>query len=197
MDADGFEKLMAKAQGGDAEALDALFRRHESGVRAFVRIKSGALLRAKEESADIVQSACREALRDIGNASFADEGDFKAWLMRVAWHKIHRKSAFYGAERRTTARERNLEVDEVGRLAFYAANLTPSRDAEATEEMIRVERAFDALPEDYRDLLVEIAIVGRDRRELAIERGQSEAALRQSLTRARARLALLLRRPAD
>lgn len=188
-----FEGLIGRAQAGDADALNELFRRHEAAVRAFVRLKSGALLRAKEESTDIVQSACREAIRDLGDASFHDEGDFKAWLMRVAFHKIHRKSAFYRAERRATARERDIEVEELAPLAAYACRLTPSRDAIASEEIERIERAFDALPDDYRELLLEVAVVGRDRRELAEERGQSPEALRQTLTRARARLAMLLR----
>lgn len=197
MSEERFDGLIGRAQAGDGEALDELFRRHELAVRAFVRLKSGALLRAKEESTDIVQSACREALKDIAAATFADEDDFKAWLIRVAWNKIHRKSAFYRAERRTSARERDLKTDDLGPLAAYARNLTPSRDAAAAEEMERVERAFDALPDDYRDVLVEAAIVGRDRAELAAERGQSVEALRQTLTRARARLAMLLRQPTD
>ena len=95
-----------------------------------------------------------------------------------------------------TERDR-IEVDgkalaaaEPARLWRYhkpAGLVTTARDEQGRRTV------FDALPPDYRDLLLEVAVVGRDRAELAEERGQSAEALRQTLTRARARLAMLLR----
>ena len=60
-------------------------------------------------------------------------------------------------------------------------------------EIARIEAAFDGLPDEYRDVIVEACVLGKPHREIAGAMNRSEQAVRSLLQRARARLALLLR----
>jgi len=64
----------------------------------------------------------------------------------------------------------------------------------AFEEIERVEAAFDKLSDDYRQVILLSRIVGLSHREVAREMGRNEAAVRKLLSRALARLLLLLGR---
>ncbi len=155
-----------------------------------MRLKAGPALRARESQSDLVQSVCREALEDLSRIECADEDAFRGWLMQVALHKILGRANYHRAQRRDPGREAKGGAPSV--LEAYAGFCTPSRDAMVEEETRRIEAAFDRLPENYRDVILASCIEGRSHRELAERWGKSEEALRQLLTRARARLGMLL-----
>ena len=77
-------------------------------------------------------------------------------------------------------------------LQAYGAFCTPSRSAAVKEEIERIEGAFDKLPDDYREVITMACLAGMPHREIAAKLSKSEPAVRQLLSRARARLALLL-----
>ena len=77
---DDFLQLFERARSGDSEARGELMQRHLGGLRAFVRLKSGELIRAKESESDLVQSACREALSDLSSFECKSEEHFRGWL---------------------------------------------------------------------------------------------------------------------
>lgn len=187
---DGFHDLLARARTGDREAREALILRHLDRLRAFVRLKSGPGLRARESCSDLVQSVCREALGELGRLEVDGEDGFQRWLFAVALHKIGRRVEYYRAAKRDPGRE---ETGDAALLSAYGAVVTPSADAAAREEVAHIEAAFDALSEDQREALIQVRLLGRPHREVAEETGRSEEAVRQLLYRARARLALLLR----
>jgi hypothetical protein len=68
---------IAASCSGDAEALARLLTGFLPELRAFVRLRLGPELRARETSSDLVQSVCREVLADLdqfeyrGSPSFA------------------------------------------------------------------------------------------------------------------------------
>ena len=59
----------------------------------------------------------------------------------------------------------------------------------AGEQAERIERAFQGLPPDYREVILLSRIVGLSRAEAAREMGRSESAVRNLLHRALAQLA--------
>lgn len=183
-----FDMLLQRAQGGDEEALDALMARHLPALREFVRVRTGPLLRRRENQSDLVQSACREALGDLSRLDCEDESAFRNWLFAVALHKILGKAEFHGAARRDADRETATPVDA----APARAGGTPSTTAIAREEIRRIERAIERLPDGYRDVIVQTRFLGKSARDVADETGRSEEAVRQLLARARARLGVLL-----
>ena len=193
---DEFAELLGRARGGDPAAADALLRRHLEPLRAFVRLRTGPSLRARESCSDLVQSACREALGELGGLECRDEGAFRAWLCAVALNKIRHRAEYFGAARRSADHEvpRDVEGGERALLDAYRPVFTPSHHAAAREEIERLERAFDRLGEDDREVILQARLLGRGHREIAGELGKSEAAVRKSLSRALARLALQLER---
>ena len=75
----------------------------------------------------------------------------------------------------------------------YATFRTPSHDAMVHEQVERVERAFDELPVDYRELITLHRIAGLSYAEIAGQLNTTEEAVRKKLARAMARLSRILR----
>lgn len=186
-----FAQVMAAARAGDRAALDELVRRFLPRIRAYVRLRSGPLLRLRESHSDLVQTVCRQLVADLEDFRGEDERAFQAWLSQLALHKLTERARYHAAERRDPAREIELADADV-LLASYATLSSPSRDAVAREQVARIERAFDALSDDHREVITLACLLELQHRDIAERLGRSEEAVRQLLARARARLAMLL-----
>ena len=79
-DPEPHETLLARVETGDAPALDALLVRHLPSLEAYVRLKAGAAVRARETLSDVVQSVCVEVLRDADRFEYRGEAEFRHWL---------------------------------------------------------------------------------------------------------------------
>lgn len=197
---DAFRDLIEAARRGDASAREALLASNLPGLRAYIRLHSGELVRAKESVSDLVQSVCREMLEDLPVLPTLTEEAFRHWLYTSARRKILDRKKYWEAEKRESAREVALsspecDVNDRALLESYAALATPSRHAAVREEIARLERAFEQLPEDHREVITLARLVGLSHRAIAERMGRNEEAVRQLLARARARLARLLRPP--
>ncbi|MBK8975791.1 MAG: sigma-70 family RNA polymerase sigma factor [Planctomycetes bacterium] len=175
-----------------ADRVGELLEEHLPGLRAFVRLRSGGMLRELEASTDLVQSVCREVLEHADRCQHGGEAGFRRWLYRTALRKIADRYAFYRAARRDVRREERGAPDDASLVGAYASICSPSRAASAREQVERVEAAFDLLPAAYRDAIVGARLLGLTTRELATQLGRSEAATRTVLCRAIARLVELL-----
>lgn len=191
-----FSDILARAQRGDDQAVGDLLQRHLDGLRAYVRLKSGRLLRERVSASDLVQSTCREALSSLDKIECRDEAAFRAWLYRLAVHKIFGYVDHITAQRRDPRREVVLDAataeDADRLLRSYGTVCSPSRQAVAREEVLRIEAAFDRLSEEQREVLLLARFEGLPHREIAARIDKSEEAVRQLLSRARARLAMIL-----
>lgn len=198
MDVD-LETLLQTAAAGDRKALDTLLGDHLPELRAFVRLRTGPLLRARESTSDIVQSVCREVLEHADRFRFPGESAFRHWLFTTALRKISNRRDYYLAGKRDAQRE--VPIDEGRRsnedqrlLALYGSFSTPSDKAIVREEMERVEAAFEQLSEEQREVVTLAHVVGLSRAEIAERTGRSEGAVRGMLHRALVRLSALLGR---
>jgi RNA polymerase sigma-70 factor (ECF subfamily) len=189
------EQLVVDATRGDRAAVDALLERFLPGLRAFVRLRAGAMIRAKESVSDLVQSVCREVLENVDQFRYGGEAGFRQWLYTAALRKIGRRWKYYKADKRDAAREvpldrRSSADDEESRLLeAYRSFYTPSHHAGIREELARLEDAFEKLPPDYQEVIVLARIVGLSREEIGQQMGRSEGAVRTLLSRALAQLA--------
>ena len=182
--------LVEQASRGDQPAIDELLERHLGGLRAYVRLHLSPELRARESASDIVQSVCREVLEHIDRFRYGGEAGFKHWLYATALRRILDKDDFHTAQRRDVRREVPAEAAATMLAAWNAPS--PSRLAEAREELLRLERGFDRLGEAQREVIVLSRLVGCSHREIAERLGTTEAAARVALHRALARLSALL-----
>lgn len=181
-----FHALAERASRGDRAALDLLLVHHLPRLRAFIRLRAGPAIRARESSSDIAQSVCREVLQDIERFQHGGEAGFKHWLYTTALRKLQKRDEHW----RTQKREQGREVaDEELLIGCYRALSTPSRKAEAREEAQRLEQAFDALNEDDREVITLARVIGLPHRDIAERMGRTEQATRLLLHRALAKLA--------
>lgn len=182
MEPDPEALLVERAARGDASAVEALLQRHMGDLRAYVRLRSGPSLRAKEATCDIVQSVCRDVLGNLERFQYPGEAAFRAWLFVTAQRKIADKVEYWSAQRRDVAREVPLED-------VYRTLGSPSEAAMGREALARFEEAFDELKEDQREVILLSRVVGLPRTDVALRMGRSEAGVRNLLSRALAELA--------
>lgn len=191
-----FSDLLKRAKGGDGGAVEKLLLPHLPALSAFVRLRISDGVVRRESTADIVQSVCRDALGDLPSVRANDEDGFRAWLFAVVHNKLRNKEDYHRAAKRDLQREQGSHFDAAGRdvqlLWAYGRAVSPSQDAAASEEVARIEAAFDRLPDSYRDVLLHVGIGGLSYRESSRLLGRSEDSVRQLVHRARARLATLL-----
>jgi len=197
--------LLERMRDGDADAMEQLMGRHLAGLRAYVRVQGGPLIRSREESGDIVQSVCREVLTKLDRFKYPSEAGFKHWLYATALRKIRDRYDYYLAAKRDV----RLEIAPGGGRAensdgsyspadlaqVYRSVCTPSRVASEREQVELIEQAFDKLPEHYREVIVQVRLLGLSRAEIARQSGRTEGAVNVLLCRASARLAGLLDLP--
>jgi RNA polymerase sigma factor, sigma-70 family len=191
---DSSRHLVLLAKEGRDQALKELVVRHVPALRGYVRLKMGGALREHESASDVVQSVCREVLGDLSGFEYRGEGAFRHWLFTAAERKLRDRARYWGRAKRDGARTTPLEPGSQAHevLDAYASIASPSQDAIATEELARIERAFDALPESYRQVILLSRVVGLDTEEIAREISQSSHYTRTLLSRSLARLASLL-----
>lgn len=185
-----WHQVVDSASDGDANAIAALMEQHLPRLRAFVRLRMGPQLRAKESASDLVQSACREVLGNLDRYRHRSEANFKSWLFTTALRKVYDRVDYYRAGKRDLDREVAPADSVLGEC--YADLLTPSADLDMRERIARFERAFDELDEDHREVITLARIVGLPHKEVAEAMGRTEAASRMLLYRALAQLATLL-----
>jgi RNA polymerase sigma factor (sigma-70 family) len=193
-----FEVLVSRAQAGDPEAFNELFARYLPALYACARLRMGPALRAKESISDIVQSACREILKDLRNLQPRGEGSFQSWLFVVVMRKIRAHERYFRAGRRNPGREVRQPVPDDSEADAAVASLsgsilTPSKKLMQREEVSRLEDLLATLDESERT-----AILLRDicrlpwkdivRSLLDAEPDLTEGALKKRYARAKARL---------
>lgn len=190
---DELERLTEAAAAGDRAALEVLLERLLPDLRAFVRLKSGPIVRRHEAHSDIVQSICREVLTHADRFQHPSEGAFRRWLFTTALRKLSNRRDHLLRERRDVARTAQGSEADAALLDAYAQISTPSRHAAMREELERFEGAMGKLSESDRALIVLARIVGLSRVELAEEMGVTPDVVRTRLHRALTRLAAELR----
>lgn len=177
--------------GQNPTAIEALLVRHLPGLRAWLRFRMGAQLRARETPEDLVQSLAREVLGDLTSFEWRGEAAFRHWLYVKAQRKLVDKARFVAAERRSPANER--ELPSPASADVFAADLvTPSRVMQSQEELRRIEVAFAELPADYQEAISLQRLCGMDYAEIAVRMERSEGAVRNLVHRGLSRLALRL-----
>jgi len=163
-------------RAGEGWCFEILMRRHNRRVFRAVR----AILKRDDEAEDVMQDAYVRAYEHL--AEFRGEAAFSTWLTRIA---VHEALARVRRERRFEAVEPNLE--EPSAMSFDAGQ-SPERLANDRELRIVLERAIDALPDDFRAVFMLRAVEQMSGLETAECLGIPEDTVKTRLHRARLRL---------
>ncbi len=184
------QALLQRVQTGDKEALNELYNRYLMRVLAAVRARLGVELRGKLESWDVVQDALLASLKNVQSFNQTSEGAFLNWLAKVVENRIRDQFDYFRAEKR----DHRLEKPLAGpRSAESSVPLdvperscvpTPSQVLILSEDLARLEKAMDQLPEESRELIVAVKIEGRTYDEIAQASAKSPDAVRMQVKRA-------------
>lgn len=190
-------RWIAETRSGNRAALEQLLAEQLPALRAFIRLRVGAELRAHESASDLAQSVCREVLADLSRFEYRGEAPFRAWLFETALHKIvdrerHWRALKRGAVHTVELHEDAARASTAGLLDRYSGFCTPSRVAMAREELERIEGAFDRLSDEHRRVITLARIARLSHAEVAVEMGRTEDSVRNLLSRALAKLSTLL-----
>jgi RNA polymerase sigma-70 factor (ECF subfamily) len=151
-------------------------------------------LQGKVDPQDLVQEAFLEAHRDFAQFRGTSAAEFAHWLRRIlATNLANLVRRYYGTQSRDIRLECQLEMDwdhssrvlgqEVG-----AQQSTPSQQAVRREEAVRIADALEALPADYRDVLMMRHLEGLSFPEVARQMGRSVGSVEKLWARGLARL---------
>jgi RNA polymerase sigma-70 factor (ECF subfamily) len=179
----------------DAREIDRLLEDNLAGLRAFLRVRAGAAVRARCSNSDLVQSVCREVLAGVDQFEFQGDAAFRNWLYTAALRKIIEHDRRLHAQKRDVGRERSVDEEggmDAAVLQGYASATTPSLLAMGREGARKLEEAFDELSEEQRELITMHRFAGLSHAEIAAQLGKSEEACRQALRRALVRLSVAL-----
>lgn len=185
-------ETVSSAKNGDAHAFEALFARALPRLRAFVRLRAGGVVTARESISDVAQSVCREVLAELDDFEFRGERAFCNLLFHRAVQKILKRRRFHRQERRDLARETPLGAggdDLVPEVECYATIVTPSEHASAREQLREVEDALAELPDEQRDAVAMSRMLGMPTSEIAAALDKTESAVRGLVHRGLATLA--------
>lgn len=173
--------------------LQALLVRSLPAVEGYVRLRMGPLLRAKESATDLTQSVAHEALVALTTFEYRGDAAFRQWLFARARHKLQEHARHFQQARRDGRREQPMQHESrLSLLAGYRQLATPSRDVATAEAIAAIERAFDALPEDWQEAISLHRLGGLTHAEVAALMGKSEGAVRNLVYRGLGRLAMAL-----
>jgi len=163
----GMMPFVRRAQSGDAEAFEALYRDNVGRIHALCLRMSGD----PERAAELTQDVFVHAWRKLGQ--FRGEAQFSTWLRRLAVNLVLNALE---SDRRRQARVHstdNLEAFDTGR------SMAP------VETRLELEDAVAALPPGARSVFVLHDMEGYRHRDIAGMLGVAEGTVKAQLHRAR------------
>ncbi|MDX2039455.1 MAG: sigma-70 family RNA polymerase sigma factor [Isosphaeraceae bacterium] len=188
------EHLLALAKQGDGSALGRLLALYDNYLMLLARLQVGKRLQVKVEPRDLIQETFLEATRGFAHFQGETEREFIAWLRRIFAAVISNQvRKYFGTRRRDVRLERGL-ADDLDRSSMaldrrlIAQGSSPSRQVARREEAVRLANALEALPEDYREVIILRHLEDLSFAEVAQRMGRSEHSVKNLWARALARL---------
>ncbi len=185
---DSTAEILTRARRGDDAARDALFARHETRLRLFVRYRLGRVLARRVEVDDVVQETQLRAIAGLHRFDGGGEGDFFRFLRTLARHVIADIARAARSQKRS-ARLVRLDRSDWSRAgasegAVASRGSGPLTRALAAEQALTLELAYEALPSDYRRVIALRQFEGRPAREVGAALGSTEGAVHALYRRA-------------
>lgn len=168
--------VVRRAQGGDSNAFEQLYREHSPRIYALCLRLSGG---STEEATELLQDAFIRAWRGLRN--FRGDSAFSSWLHRLTVNAMLERAR---SDKRRTARV--LFMDQPG--------TEMSIVEERPDAKIDLESAIASLPEGARIVFVLHEIEGYQHGEIAEQLGVAEGTVKAQMHRARKLLIKALNR---
>lgn len=158
---------------GDSPDFAEIYAQHSRAIYYLALRSLGDASRAEDATHDVFIKAFRNL------AGFRKESEIRTWLYQIALNHCRNL--------RSTWHQRNVLLTSDGEMEDGPASdlANPLRVAEARDLGRSIQQTLDALPEDYRILLLLVADEELTYEEIGKLTGQSSDAVRGKLYRAR------------
>jgi RNA polymerase sigma-70 factor (ECF subfamily) len=170
------DEIVARVLAGETQLFELIMRRHNQRIYRAAR----AIVRDDAEAEDVMQDAYVRAYAHLGE--FEGRALFSTWLTRIAVHEAlarsRRKLRFQPID------DQNRETQAMPSPPHFS----PEQRASDGEVRAVLEKAIDALPDDFRAVFVLRAVEEMSGAETAECLGIPEETVKTRLFRARARL---------
>ncbi|HLK40789.1 MAG TPA: RNA polymerase sigma factor [Polyangiaceae bacterium] len=170
------EEIVARVRAGETQLFELIMRRHNRRIYRAAR----AILRDDGEAEDVMQDAYVRAYAHLHE--FEGRALFSTWLTRIAVHE---------ALARVRRGRRFQPIDQQNQETTFmptGPRFSPEQNATDAETRAVLERAIDALPDEFRIVFVLRAVEEMTGAETAECLGIPEETVKTRLFRARARL---------
>jgi RNA polymerase sigma-70 factor (ECF subfamily) len=150
-----FEKLLAEAQQGSADALGKVLEKCRHYLLHIANAEMDSQLRPKAGDSDLVQETFLEAHRQFTRFQGTSSADLLGWLRAILKNKAATFSRRYqGTDKRQIGRE--VPLLAVGEPPGQPAAPAPSPSSVVVrqEQADAVLRALERMPEQYRQVIV-------------------------------------------
>jgi RNA polymerase sigma-70 factor (ECF subfamily) len=173
-------EIVAGLRRADASAFDALYELYRARIHGFLLRLSGR----RDVAEDLFQETWINAARAAPR--LREDSRLGPWLYRIARNEwvSHRRWSMLDLSRLVALRDEG---------PYASDDAAPDDAVAAHREAARIERAIASLPPALREALLLVAVEGLEQKEAAEVLGIKYDLLRQRLTRARERLAELVR----
>jgi RNA polymerase sigma-70 factor, ECF subfamily len=168
--------LVARAQGGDTGAFEALVKRHMRAAHAV----AFAVLAEQADADDAVQDGFLSALQHLDSCAPAEK--FRAWLLTIVRNRA--------LDMRRRSRVRAVDVLEEE--TAHTNEPSPLELTERSELNVRLQAAIGTLTDTQREVLMMHDVQGWKHADIAHLLGLAESTVRVHLLHARRRLRTLL-----
>lgn len=161
---------LARAQQGDAAALSRLLVVHGERVRRWLHGRIAKRYRADLDEDDVLQTTYLEAFLQIRRfRPRGRSGGFEAWLTCIARHNLLDALKGLNRDKRPPRDKQIVDAEAAADVltGAEASPFTPSRIAARGEARQLIHGALQALPPDYREVLMCFDVEGRSARETA------------------------------
>jgi RNA polymerase sigma-70 factor (ECF subfamily) len=142
------ETLAGRAAAGETAAFRTIMQRHNQRLYRMAR----SILRNDAEAEDALQSAYLKAFRGI--AEFRGDSSLATWLTRIVINEALATARSRRPPLQSDGAEGALLGGEVIPFPSAGVTLDPERAMAQSQIQAVVERAIDALPGDFRTVLV-------------------------------------------
>jgi len=143
-----------------------------------------SVMKSQSDAMDVSQNVFLRAIKHMDKLENMREEQLKGWLYRVTVNLcIDMKRA----------RKRELSVDEVFEQEELDESVLPEAAALNSEQKEMIHRAIDALPEVYRETVVQHYFAGLGYEEIARMSGVSEGTVKSRMFRAREKMLSFLK----
>lgn len=180
------EKWIDEARQGNQEALGRLLAMCRHYLLLIANQNLSPALAAKVAPSDVVQDTLMEAGRHFVRFSGSSEEELLAWLRGILRNNVADTHRRYNTEQRRVNREVPLEEYKEDELLQGMSSPTdsPSKQAQAHEQVDQLESALQQLPEHYRQVLRMHTMEGLTFEQVAAKLGGSADAVRKLWGRA-------------